>query len=27
VADPIPVARFGDLQPAAVQLLDRVGYQ
>lgn len=27
VADPIPVTRFGELQPAAVQLLDRMGYQ
>jgi len=27
VADPIPVTRFGELQPAAVQLLDRAGYQ
>lgn len=26
-ADPISVERFGELQPAAVQLLDRAGYQ
>lgn len=26
-ADPIDVARFGELQPAAVDLLDRTGYQ